>query len=318
MNLFDQIRSACAKVAGLAGYVRIDEDRLPAYARSLEIGRDSPSLDPDAHFMGQEEETLAYFLTLDSINFGSGYFPHLVKPEGRSGYFTIAAALKRRFKSQGPLSAAELAGITTGDCAEMLEQPADSGPREELMGLFGLALNMLGLLLDDRFDGSFVNMVEEAGRSAEKLAGILSTMPFFNDVSRYRGLEVPFYKRAQITAADLGMAFHGKGFGEFADLGMLTIFADNLVPHVLKIDGVLRFDPDLDGRIGRGELIASGSEEEVEIRACALHAVELMAAHLRSCGSEVDSAAIDSLLWNRGQGREYKARPRHRTRCVYY
>ncbi len=38
-----------------------------------------------------------------------------------------------------------------------------------------------------------------------------------------------FYKRAQIVASDLALA----GVARFADLDRLTIFADNLVPHVL-------------------------------------------------------------------------------------
>ena len=67
-----------------------------------------------------------------------------------------------------------------------------------------------------------------------------------------------------------------------------------------------------------GEDIVSGSEPEVEIRAVALHAVELMVEHLRSRGRPVISGDLDSVLWNRGAGDRYKAVPRHRTRCVYY
>ena len=37
----------------------------------------------------------AYWLTLDAINFGSGWFPTLRKRDGLSGYNTIASALAR-------------------------------------------------------------------------------------------------------------------------------------------------------------------------------------------------------------------------------
>lgn len=104
-------------------------------------------------------------------------------------------------------------------------------------------------------------------------------MPLFNDVERYHGLEVPFFKRAQLTAADLHLAFQGQGLGHFTDLDQLTIFADNLVPHVLRIDKVLRYEDDLAARIDREEPIPAGSPEEVEIRACAVHAVELLVEH---------------------------------------
>ena len=46
----------------------------------------------------------AYLLTLDAINFGSGWFPTLRKRPGCSGYFTVAWALADRFREHGPWS----------------------------------------------------------------------------------------------------------------------------------------------------------------------------------------------------------------------
>ena len=101
--------------------------------------------------------------------------------------------------------------------------------------------------------------------------------PTWHDVSPYDGEPVPFFKRAQIAAADL----HSPGLAPAADLERLTLFADNLVPHVLRLDGVLAFDPALVARIDARQLIEHDSPEEVEIRACALHAVELLVARPR-------------------------------------
>jgi hypothetical protein len=144
-------------------------------------------------------------------------------------------------------------------------------------------------------------------------------MPYFDDVEPYDGLEVPFYKRAQLTPADLAVAFGDKGPGHFQDLDRLTIFADNLVPHVLRIDGILLYEEDLAMRIDAEEPIPPGSPEEVEIRACAVHAVELLAEELRESRREVTAMGLDYLLWNRGQQPYYKRiRPRHRTRTVFY
>jgi hypothetical protein len=117
-----------------------------------------------------------------------------------------------------------------------------------------------------------------------------------------------FYKRAQILASDLALA----GVAEFSDLDRLTIFADNLVPHVLRCDGVLVYDDELAARIDRGERLALGGAER-EIRACALHACELISQH-----TGVPARKIDTWLWTRGQALEYKSRPRHRCRTVFY
>ena len=53
--------------------------------------------------------------------------------------------------------------------------------------------------------------------------------------------------------------------------------------------------------------------QEAEIRACAVVACEELSARLG-----VAPRTLDSWLWNRGQGAVYKARPRHRCRCVFY
>ena len=167
------------------------------------------------------------------------------------------------------------------------------------MALYAEALRQLGRFLGDR---DVLGVVDDAGGSAETLAAL----------ARRGHALLP--RHAASTSAprsfpsDLALA----GVAEFHDLDRLTIFADNLVPHVLRVDGVLRYDPALAARIDAGELLPPG-EEETEIRACALHACELIARR-----SGVPPRTLDGWLWNRGQAPRYKAVPRHRTRTVHY
>jgi len=261
----------------------------------------------DAHLVsGTREELAAFWLTLDAVNFGSGWFPTLRKRAGRSGYFTIAIGVRERFTTIGPWSASQLACLRAGELADVLHQDRE----HELLGLFAQSLNDLGRHLLRGHGGRFAALVDSAQGSAVALAEQLGAWASFADTSTYCGLTVPFLKRAQIAAADLARA----GVVRFEDLQRLTMFADNLVPHVLRLDGVLRFEAPLVRRIERGEPIAHGSAAEVEIRACALHAVELIvAAHPGTC-----AARVDQLLWRRGQHPRYKASPRHRTRCTAY
>ena len=60
----------------------------------------------------------------------------------------------------------------------------------------------------------------------------------FAEPRDYEDICVPFLKRAQIAAADLARA----GV-TLPRPRRLTMFADNLVPHVLRLDGILSFDP---------------------------------------------------------------------------
>jgi hypothetical protein len=303
-------------VAAEAEQVHLCADCLPAYAASLAF-ISPPSYDAEHHFAGSPEATLAYILTLDAVNFGSGYFPHLQKRPGMSGYFTVATALKEHFERHGPLSAEELGKLTPRDCGRLFGQDFDDEVRLELMRLYAQALNDLGDYLLGDFGGEFTALIAAAERSAARLLELLAEMPYFQDVARYHGFSAPFYKRAQITASDLALAFGGEGYGEFHDLDDLTVFADNLVPHVLHLDGVLDYAPALAARIDAGVLPA-GSAEEVEIRAVALHAVELLVQTFSEQGRHVSARALDYLLWNRGQEPRYKEKPRHRTRTVFY
>ena len=319
IRLLEQVRAGCKTVTERAAHVQIDYERIPAYAATLPIAKATrPAHDPRCHYLGRGGDTAAFFLTLDSINFGSGYFPRLHKRPGMSGYFTIASCLNDRFKKEGPLSALELTRVTPRDCTQIFEQFPDNKPIEELMQLFAKALNDLGRYVQEDFNGSFEELIRAADASAEHLMRLLIRMPYFHDVELYDKIEVAFYKRAQLAAADLSLAFAGQGLGKFNDLKNLTIFADNLVPHVLRVDSILLYEEELASHIDAGELITSGSAEEIEIRACALHAVELLKNELNRSGHNVTSMGLDFLLWNRGQQPAYKSIPRHRSRTIFY
>jgi hypothetical protein len=290
VSLTDDVRQACREIAAHARHVTIDLDRLA----ELEPG-EPPTLDAERHYLeGSPEDVADYLFVLDSINFGSGWFPTLRKRPGMSGYFTVASSLADFWRLSGGWSVDQLRALSPDDVASVLGQ--DAG--HELMGLYADALRDLGRFLDAR---RALDLVRESGASAERLASMLAEgMPFFDDVG--------FWKRAQIAANDLALA----GVAEFDDLDRLTIFADNLVPHVLRVDGVLRYDPALAARIDAGELLPPG-EEEREIRGCAVHACELLSARLTT-----PARSIDAALWTKGQAPKYKGVPRHRTRCVFY
>ena len=312
------MRQRCAAVAEGVRFVRIVPERLDTYARALpleEIEELAATSFPD---VGGDAEVLAAFvLALDAINFGSGYFPYLSKLPGNSGYRTIEAALREHFQSAGSLSAADLSSMDAGRTARLLGQHPAREPVAELMRLYAESWRDLGDLVAKRFDGSFAALVASAGGSAEALVRTLLEMPLYRDIASYDGLSVPFLKRAQLTTADLAAALP-EDLGRFGDLERLTLFADNLVPHVLRVDGVLEYESGLLHRIESGERIAAGSPEEVEIRACAVQAAELLVAHASERGARFSAARLDCWLWTRGAGPLYKSQPRHRTRTTAY
>ena len=283
----------------------IEADPIGDYAGGL-VEQPPAEADPRMHLLeGNREQLAAFAICLNAINFGSGWWPTIVKRDGLSGYGTIAAGVTERFRDRGAWTVGELSTIDAGAIAEVVGQD----PEHPLMTQFAAALRDVGIHLRDEHGGSFERLVDSAG-SAVALAGSLAEWDAFADVSIYREQPVPFFKRAQLAAAGVDRA----GVASFPDLHCLTAFADNLVPHVLRIDGVLDLDSDLEQRINAGELLVHGSPEEVELRACAVHAIELLVA-TRAC---LSAAQIDSILWNRGREPRYKAVPRPRSRNTAY
>ncbi len=310
MPLLEEVRYGCAQTAAQARWVRIDMDAIADEEVLAKIAEPEPEgpraeLDPVRHYLeGEPADVADYLLALDAINFGSGWFPTLRKRlDGGapvSGYFTVAWGLTDHVRAQHAacggwaLDGAWLRAVDTRTIAAILGQR----PNHELMSLYSQALRELGRFLGER---RALDLVAECGGSAERFAQALARgMAMFDDRS--------FYKRAQIAAADLALA----RVTSFTDLDRLTIFADNLVPHVLRCDGILVYEESLAARIDAGELLPPGGPER-EIRACAVHACELISAR-----TGIPPRALDHRLWNRGQAPEYKARPRHRCRCVYY
>jgi len=323
------VRRGAARVAAVSRQATLVPGRLAGYA--AELGDDgigaiswSPSNDPwvlegvEPDDPSAVEAAVALVLALDTINFGSGWHPEVHKVPGCSGAVSMATRLRRWAAEPGRLSAVALAGFSTQDAHRVFEQPHDDGSLDQLMAMFADALSDLGRLVAEEHDGSFTALVATADGSAAALVEDLREMASFDDVAAYDGEPVPILKRAQLAVADLHRGFGGCGPGRFDDVDRLTAFADNLVPHVLRIDGLLAFDPDLVARIDAGEPLSAGSAEEVEIRAVGLHAVELLRAELARQGHDVPSWHLDMVLWQRGGRPAYKAHPRHRARSPYY
>src|SRR5215212_7143080 len=175
MALPDEIRAACARVAGAARHVRIAAAAIAGYARTLpDESPRAPDLAPGA----SDEQRAAFGLQLNAVNFGSGWFPALRKPPGLSGFRTVEAGLKAR----GPWTAEELTQV---DATEAAATFGGQDPEHELMALFAPALRELGEHVLAHHDGAFLQLARAAKGSAVALAEHLAALPTWRDISPY-------------------------------------------------------------------------------------------------------------------------------------
>ncbi|MCI2429714.1 queuosine salvage family protein [Candidatus Acetothermia bacterium] len=314
-----EVRESVRRVIAQNSSVSLDEHALGTGARLL-AGQEPRLLwDSQHHFFDGTERTVQYLFILDALNFCFWPEPrwrYRYEGELLNGYLALASALKDAVARDATvLEAAFLAQMSEHRLREIL-----SG--ENVIPLLTERVAVLqeaGAVLQAQYHGQAVNLVEEAECSTERLVKLLAeNFSSFRDEAIYRGERVYFYKRAQIFCADLYGAFGGQRWGRFRDIEKLTAFADYKLPQVLRHLGILRYSPALAHKIDRREELLAGSEEEIEIRAHTIWAVELLQRELNRLGRAWRSFEIDWLLWNLGQREEFCQKPSHRTRTIFY
>jgi hypothetical protein len=271
--------------------------RLGSLDRALAaIGdRQVPAWDSRRHLSGEPDRVRAYIFVLDTINFSFW--------GASGGYWRLAEGLRDAFRSESRLW--EPAVLQTISVDQLRTFVGELPMLEERAA----ALGELGAFVEKQ--GSFGALVHDtaAGQARFLAEGLAS----FADVARYEDFEVPFLKRAQITAADL----HGAGVAGFADLDALTCFADYKLPQALRHLGAIEYSDRLARRVDDWRELEPGEPAEVEIRAATVVAVERLRDRLQAGGRDLRSFEVDWMLWDLSQ-RLYPVRPHHRVRTVFY
>ena len=180
-------------------------------------------------------------------------------------------------------------------------------------------LREAGQVLLSRWHGDLIHLLEATrGSAVRTVQEVVASFPGFQDEAQYRGQKVFFWKRAQLFVADVHAAFSGQGWGRYGDIAALTAFADYKLPQVLRELGILSYHPDLAGRVDLRQNLSSGGEEEIEIRAMTLWAVEALKKTFELSGKKVTGVWVDQWLWQLGQLEPFRKKPYHRCRTIFY
>jgi hypothetical protein len=318
------VLSSCLAVVEHSKQVHIDAEaisNLLADSAHLEIPTLSFGPAP-YHYFDSSAATAEWIFLLDTVN--HCFWPDVDSPtwtvhyndEALSGYWALAASLKRAMEEGFPIhQAVTLADLDLKTLANIFRGRGKIPLLEERLR----NLRQAGQVILDRFQGSFIHVLEEAGGSATELIDLLAReFVSFNDTATYGGKKVYFYKRAQLLVHDLWCTFSGQSWGYFIDLEHLTAFADYKLPQVLRHLGILLYKTKLADLIQNLEQIPAGGPEEVEIRAATICAVEVLRRELTCQGFRVNSPQLDNWLWYLGQQDAYRALPYHRTRTIFY
>ncbi|GLJ12920.1 hypothetical protein SUGI_0200560 [Cryptomeria japonica] len=304
-----EVKASSAWVARHSSHVFVDSLGLEKVVDELHGNLPSVAWDFEGiHYFDNGPLTVQYLLVLDTLNF-------CFWPDEELNYDHLAAGLKAALENDSSVFDADrLRSYTGPQLRELLNWSRPLPLEDERIRL----LHEVGTELEKSFGGKAANLVTAAGNSAVALVELVTRhFPGFRDHSVYKGHQVFLYKRAQIFVADLWGAFKGQGYGSFHDIDSITIFADYIIPAVLRQLGVLTYSPTLATIVDGNKELASGTEEEVEIRACTIYAVEKMRELIGvKAGKKVLSVQLDLWLWSCGV--KLSSLPHHRTLSIYY
>ena len=160
-------------------------------------------------------------------------------------------------------------------------------------------------------------------RAAGFVSVLASAIPAFRDESTFSGggggggpERVFFYKKAQLAAKEIARKFPNDAFWGFppSEAALLTAFADNVIPCVLRRAGVLAYSDALCARVDAGDLFVAKEGQDAPLRAAAVVAVDIIA---HAAG--LTAAVAEGVLWKLGKTKTYRDAPRHITKdTVFY
>ncbi len=316
--------------------VKIDDAALATFAATLkDIVVKAP---PQFPLQFTERSRINFEAVRALLEFGSGFRLVLRQFVGRGAHETMTTGLFSLFITYGDITAATMVGLSLfevstlfsiplsveedvgGSLAGVMTQYVDS-PVKALAVYIHRVLADCGRILQARNCADFFELIVkelkpsaaepiEADRLIEMLVGIF---PAFNDVGQHKGKPVHVFKKAQLLCANLNQAFESGGisFG-VSKVDQLTVFADNVIPCVLRAEGVLVLSENLAERIDSGKVLAVG-DEEIELRLAAVEACERLAQL-----SGLTTRALDFYLWELGKEPKYRGLNRHYTQTTVF
>ncbi|CAG9944256.1 unnamed protein product [Clonostachys rosea f. rosea IK726] len=289
----------------------------------------------ELHPKAKDEATVNFIFTMDLLNFSfwselpdKERFAIEYKGKRWTGYWSLVAALQRALDEGIPITSPQYWQDEEKCNLDSLRHVFRSCTEEE-MPLLKERLDCLreaAQVLEEYYDSSVVNLIEEADGSAASLVNILAKdFDCFRDEHPFKDREKPirFLKRAQILVADLWACFDGKSYGEFDDIDKITMFADYRIPQVLISMNALYCSPVVAAAIRDKQMLTNGSSWEMQLRACSIWCVELIRREIKRNHpkAHINAILIDFFLYDKMKELEEAGEepiPHHRTRSIWY
>lgn len=187
----------------------------------------------ELHPKSKDESAVDFIFLMDLLNFSfwsDGEEPFAVDYCGKrwTGYWSLVACIQRAL-DEGVSITRPAFWVDEKKCTDRLLKHLFRSSTATEMPLLEeriACMREAGNVLEQKYDGSFANCVEQASCSAAALVNlVVEDFTMFDDRHCFEGHTVCFHKRAQILVADLWACFEGQSWGSFLDIDQITMFA---------------------------------------------------------------------------------------------
>lgn len=264
-------------------------------------------------------EQLNFLFILDSISFCFWKLPKW-KIEYKNRFFDgswgmVAAIAKAIEKGIPILDFNYLKDLTLADFNSIVEDDTKLVLKEERVK----TLNEVANNILTQFNSNPFELIRKANFDAIEIQElILSTFTSFKDSSVYNNENIFFNKRAQLLTADINYILELNSKPSLLNIEKITACADYKIPYILREFGILEYDKHLSSILDNRIVIEKGTKEEVEIRAHAIWAVELLKKEYEKRYPNIRSIHINDYLWLLSQIKNPNNKPYHLTLTTSY
>ena len=223
------------------------------------------------------------------------------------GAYAMWAALKRALGNNVPiLDAKYLRALDQREFRLIFEGITELPLSDHRLAM----LRDVGATLVNRFNGSFRTLFDAPTPSAFGAKGVVTQLVgnfnAFQDIGVVAslGLSAQFHKRAQLFAMMYeGRARTSTALRPLADSDSIGPIADYSVPRALHASGILKYSEELDRKVQSRTPIEPNSVEELEIRALAIRAQQLLLQEINRLRIEqpINYIQLDFKLWTLGR-----------------
>ena len=184
-------------------------------------------------------------------------------------------------------------------------------------------LNEVGQKLVDDYEGDWINFINNGPKKLYSngeglIERLIFEFPRFDDSSQFKGINVKFYKLAQLAFWVIHAELSGSNYFKIEDMNSMTAFADYIIPVALNLKKITTYTPQLDQKIKSGEPIERDSNEEIEIRIASIYTTALLTESInkkRPEGKAIIIPQLDYRLWKNYHATHY---PHHLTYTTMY